>query len=157
MENISIQDLVDLINGLKRNGDLDGARNILVQTISYLETSYNPNDVIPPWYYKQLSIVLKKQGFKDESIRVKQLYDEIVVRNFMIGEERIKKEPESIQKMYWPNGPVITKKVIESAKRLLRTKPDLVNSAGLLDAKGNLISHTLTEFDLQKRNRLSIG
>lgn len=146
----SIQDLTNLIEELKRRGDYSGAHNILEQTIAYLEDRPCPDERIPPWYHEQLSIVLKKLGHKEEAIRVKQIYDEIVIRNFIIESKRIEKEPKYIRERYWPDGPVITKKVIESAKRLIKTNPALVKAAGLLDHNNNIVASTPTQYDLDK-------
>jgi hypothetical protein len=147
----TIQDFTNFITDLKRRGDLAGARNFLEQTVAYFERVYSREDGIPAWYYEQLSVVLKKQGFKEEAARIKQKYDETVINNHAVETKRIAKLPDDIRLKYHPNGPVITKKTVNSAKRLMKTNPELVKAAGLLDHNNNLAAPSPTQYDLDRQ------
>lgn len=133
---------VEDIKELKRNGDYQKAYELLLQIVYILENTASSDGRIPPWYHEQLSIVLKKLGYKEQAIRVKQIYDEIVITNFIIESGLLARTPIDIRERYYPNGTVITKKVLESAKRLLKTNPELVKSANLLDKDDQLVKPT---------------
>ena len=57
---------VELINQLKRQGELDRAEALLLRLIAAVEEEAEiQNWVVAPWYYEQLAIVYRKQ--KDET------------------------------------------------------------------------------------------
>ncbi|MGB4594496.1 MAG: hypothetical protein WBI14_01140 [Anaerolineaceae bacterium] len=138
MDTNSIQDFTENIEHLKRTGKYMEARLILEQIVSERDNSSDQEDTRPPWYHQQLGIVLRKLGFKEEAkVRITQA-DEIVIRNFINHSKIIYEMPNEIRMAYYPNGPVVTKKVLESAARLQNSKPELLKAAGLL--KSNSIA-----------------
>jgi tetratricopeptide (TPR) repeat protein len=132
MDNNGIQDLTERIEDLKRTGKYAEARLILEQVVAEIDNNYDPEDTRPPWYHQQLGIVLRKLGFKEEAKVCIAQADEIVIRNYINHSKIIYEMPIEIRMTYYPNGPVVTKKVLESAARLQNTNPELLKAAGLL-------------------------
>lgn len=137
----SISEFVEAIKILKRNGDYEAARFILTQTVNWLDTHIPPGEVIPPWYYEQLSIVLKKLGDKAAAKTMRMRADEIIVANFI----------------HYPGASVITKKVYDAARRLLPYRPELLREANLLTPDGKIVVRTPTQFILEKEKREKRG
>ena len=132
MKKNNIEQLTSQIENLKRAGKYAEARVILEQVVLELDENINPDEIKPPWYHHQLSIVLKKLGAKEEAKKRLDQADEIVIRNFINQSRVIYEMPIEIRSKYYPNGPIVSHKVIDAAARLQKSNPELVKLAGLL-------------------------
>jgi hypothetical protein len=132
MEIKSIEEFTKEIEALKHAGNYVAARNILEQTVAWLESHSDPEQKMPPWYFDQLSIVLKKLGEPEEAERRRIQAEEIVLQNYIIHCKQVMDMPKPVRDQCYPNGPVPTKKELEAAKRLLKSRPELIKISGLL-------------------------
>lgn len=129
----NIEELVDLIKSLKRSGDLEGAKNILLQCVEFMDSHFGPNDKKPPWYHAQLGIVLRKLGETDLGNSYSKKADEIILHNLRIHIMQVYEMSDQTRKDCYPNGPVITKKALEAAQRLYKKGATTVLNQFLLE------------------------
>ncbi|MEL7646048.1 MAG: hypothetical protein AAGU04_07285 [Anaerolineaceae bacterium] len=127
----NIDQLIEHIESLKKSGNYVEARLILEQIVAQIESNYDPDLKKPPWYFNQLSIILKKLGEPTLAERRRIQADEIILQNYIIHCKQVMDMPKSERDQYYPNGPIPTKNVMESAKRLRKINPELVEEAGL--------------------------
>ena len=116
----NIEDLVELIKSLKRKGDLEGAKNILLQCVEFMDLHYGAEDQKPPWYHEQLGVIYRKLGQLDIGNDFSRKSDEIILHNFYIQALKVNALEDWIRADCYPNGPVITKKVLDAAQRLYK-------------------------------------
>ncbi len=134
MEIQNIEELVELIKSLKRRGDLEGAKNILHQCVEFIDLHYGPEDQKPPWYHQQLGIIYRKLGLVETGTYFSRKSDEIILNNFRIHALQVNALEDWIRVKYYPNGPVITKKVLDAAHRLYKENGKQVLDKYLLES-----------------------
>jgi hypothetical protein len=71
----SYLDLVEPIKQAKRSGNLSLAEQLCWKAIASAETESELERIgVPPWYYEQLAIVLRKQGRIAEEVAILERY-----------------------------------------------------------------------------------
>lgn len=120
MEIQNIEELVELIKSLKRKGDLEGAKNILLQCVDFMDSHFGINDKKPPWYHEQLGIVFRKLGEVDLGNNYTRMADQIILHNLRIHIMQVYEMDPKTRTSCYPNGPVITKTEVEAAQRLYK-------------------------------------
>ena len=133
----NIEELVELIKSLKRKGDLEGAKNILLQCVEFVDLHYGVEDQKPPWYHEQLGIVLRKLGEVDLGNNYIRLSDQIIMQNLRIHIMQVYEMDDRIRADCYPNGPVITKKALEAAQRLYKEGDETVLNKFLLEGSNS--------------------
>lgn len=126
---------------MKRSGNYAKARVILEQVVAWLDENIPSGEKKPPWYHEQLGIVLRRLGESAEAKRRTAEADQIVIYNFILHIQDVYNLPVEIRMRYFPNGPVITKNILDSAKRLHKTRPDLFEPSGQLHKSISLLPY----------------
>jgi len=69
-------DLVESIKELKRNGNYEQAKELLVRCVEETEKEDKLNGWgVAPWYYEQLAIIYRKEKDIEKEIQILKRYD----------------------------------------------------------------------------------
>ncbi len=134
------------IEHLIRHNNLDQAEALVLKCIKRIEEKRFEKEKIPPAFYNKLSIIQRKQGRLDEAESSRIKADQIVIDNFVAHVKMVYKMPtEEMRNEYYPDGPVITKKVTTSAKRLEKHTPNFMDFLDIPENEKNRLRETMQD------------
>lgn len=106
----------DTVLRLKREGKFLEAKSLLqncIYTIEVIEDDLKK----PPFYYKEMSVVLRKLNEFEEASRYFILYEETLINNYLIDKQMYLDESPRSKILYHPNGLPITQDTIKALQR----------------------------------------
>ncbi len=106
----------DDIQRLKREGKFLEAKSLLLKCIDTIEIEEDDLKK-PPFYYQEMSIVLRKLNEFEDASRYFIIYEETLINNYLIAKQMYLDEAPRMKKLYYPNGLPINQDTIKALQR----------------------------------------